>query len=106
MIKELRQITTNGWIKLPLIEVYVRKSSRVLGLQRQNTIELANWITDDMPAFIQAVHDIECYAAGIHHTVFVENVLQSEYCSFFVKRGYTEIPGGFGTRSFYLERRL
>jgi len=107
-LRETAAVARNAWIKDGPLSVYIRKSERMFVLgKRVHTIDVAN-VTVRTPGqglFTLYLHGVECLAATRGSVVYVENVIDERFREFFRRRGYTECEGGFGTRSFYLERK-
>jgi hypothetical protein len=102
----------NGEVKEHGLIAYLRMSERYLisanvEPRRAATIDIARVSvqTPGQGLFKQFLHGVECIAAARERTVYIENVVDERFREFFRKRGYTECEGGFGTRSFYLERK-
>jgi hypothetical protein len=81
----------NAWLRENGLQLYVRKSLPYKGL-----IELANVNAEKMGkgAFTAFLDRIE------HLPLKVENVISDRFADFFRRRGWHEIPCGYGCPSF------
>lgn len=106
-LRAIECMQRNGEVKEHGLLAYVRITERWWPTGRVPTIEIARVSvrTPGQGLFTAFLHGVECIAAARERTVYIENVIDERFRNFFRKRGYTECEGGFGTRSFYLERK-
>lgn len=98
------RLQSTRWLCVRDMEVYVRKSRRLLDGKWYVCLDLANIMV--LPAkrgqgrftsFLETALRINPWQA-----TYVENVLEERFRSFFRRRGWTEVPHGEGPPSFYL----
>lgn len=96
----------NKWFHDPNIDIYLRKTKRIVDGQFLQTLDIANISVHDtgIGFFTELLGQIEefCKDSPIEN-IFIENVMTDRFCHFFVKRGYTEKEDGSIDRSFCLK---
>ena len=87
----------NAWIKEKNIEVYVRKSVRVLGQNVYPCLEIGNVNVNEnhkgKGVFTAFLKRFEKEAEKLHRYVYVENLLEPRLINFLLKNGYKLVPG-------------
>jgi len=86
--------TANAWLQLSVGKVYLRKAFHQLGVQRElnKTLDIANICIDEdkrgkgyFTELLDAIYSIAC---KYNMSLYIENVLDKRFQSFFLKKGF------------------
>jgi hypothetical protein len=83
----------NVWISEPNINVYVRKSTRLINNELRLCLDIGSVEVDlqkrNTGIFSSFLQKFEATAKGLNRTVYVECVLHSRFENFLLKKGYS-----------------